>query len=82
MQIGDPVAELTQQGLEDEVTNLRLLADRLEAFGAGDDEAWTANDALAGHHLLVRVQAHAAGVRSLRAAVARHDAVVPLEERR
>lgn len=78
----ETVAEITASSIECEVENLRALADRLEAFGAGDNTAWTANDALAGHQLLVRAQAHVAVTRSLRDAATRRGNALPLHQPR
>lgn len=79
---GTDVSDITQAGLEGEVARLRELADHLERFTAGDNEAWTDRHALAGHQLLVRAQGQAAVMRSLRAAADRRGQVVRLHQPR
>jgi len=82
MDPADAVTELTFSQLRAEVANLRLLADRLEAFAGGDETSWTDHDALAGHQLLVRVQSHVAGARALRSGRTRRARLVRLDDRR
>jgi hypothetical protein len=63
--------------IEGEVANLRLLADRLEAFGKGDHEMWNDRDSLAAHQAVVRISSHVAGARQLRSIASHPSSLGP-----
>lgn len=78
----DAIAVITRDQLRGASSELRALADRLDAFRAGDSEAWTAETTLAGHSLLTIIQSQVGVTRTLRAAVARRGILVRLDDRR
>lgn len=78
----DAIAVMTRDQLRGASTELRALADKLDAFRAGDSGAWTTEDTVAAHALLTIVQSHTAVTRQLREAAARQGNVSRLDDRR
>lgn len=76
------VPALVTDALDAEITELRLLAEKLVEFAAGDDTAWTPTDSLATHQLAVRVQSHTSVVRAWRDRHQRTATVVRLDDHR
>lgn len=73
---------LATDALDEEITQLRLLAEKLTEFAAGDDTAWTATDSLAVHQLAVRVQSHTSVIRGWRDQNIRAATVLRLDDHR
>ncbi len=69
----DTLAELARE--------LRELSVALDAFIAGDDAAFTAEEALAGYHTLALASMQAGTIRRMREQAARRATVVPLTPR-
>lgn len=78
----ETIAVITRGQLRDAVNQLYAMGDKLDRFLAGDTEAWTDADTLAGHALLTIVQSHASVTRGLRAAATRADNLVRLDQHR
>ncbi len=76
------IAQNTLGNLLHHAAVLRELAVFLEAFVAGDDDAFTADDALRGHQALALAATQATGIRDRRQAEERRRTVVHLDGRR
>lgn len=78
----DYVARITFDQLGDAPGQLRRVAERLEAFLAGDETAWTAQEIASAHQLLAFTGAQVNLVRELRDREARRPDVVRLADHR
>lgn len=78
----EAIAVITRDQLRGATVELRELADKLDAFRAGDSGAWTDADALNAHGLLYVIQSHVGLTRSLRESKSRRDTVLLLDEYR
>lgn len=76
------IAAVTRDQLRGAVGELHALADKLDAFRAGDSTAWTDQDTLTGHALLTIIQSHTTVTRGFRATLGRVDTVIRLDDRR
>jgi hypothetical protein len=82
MDTANEVGKLTFGQLDEAVTELRAIADRLQDFLRGDESAWTAGEIAAAHALIACTGMQVNLVRSIRSAAARRAGVVHLDERR
>jgi hypothetical protein len=78
----DYVARITFDQLGGAPGQLRRVADRLEAFLAGDDTAWTPAEVVSAHQLLAFTGAQVNLIRELRGREARQAGVVHLVDHR
>lgn len=82
MDTANEVGKLTFGQLDEAVGELRQLADRLQAFLAGEESAWTPAEIAAAHALVAFTGAQVSVVRGIRAAARRRAGVVRLDDRR